>query len=80
MDRSGSRQSGRRSLRINPAHASHQEAIKGSITPGKLADLVVISMDILTAPPERLLDAKVVMTVFGGRINFEEGTAPGGSR
>lgn len=69
-----------RAYTINPAYASHQEAIKGSITPGKLADLVVISMDILTAPPERLLDAKVVMTVFGGRIIFEEGTAPGGSR
>ena len=53
------------------AYASFDEAEKGTLTAGKLADFVVLSDDILTAPPERLLTAKVLLTVMGGRTTFE---------
>ncbi len=56
---------------INPAHAAHEEAIKGSITPGKLADLVVLSENILDESPEKLLTTKVLLTVFDGRIVYK---------
>jgi predicted amidohydrolase YtcJ len=56
---------------INPAFASHEENLKGSITAGKLADLVVLSTDILHAPPESLLSATVDYTILGGEIVFE---------
>ncbi len=56
---------------INPAFASHEERVKGTITEGKLADLVVLSKDILQGPPEILLSTKVDYTVLGGEIVFE---------
>ena len=56
---------------INPAWSTHQEAIRGSIAPGKLADLVVLSRDISKMPPEQLLKTKAVYTILGGRIIFE---------
>ncbi|RJG20893.1 amidohydrolase [Massilia cavernae] len=52
----------------NPAWASHEENIKGSITEGKLADLVVLSKDILTLPPEEMLTTEVVHTILGGKV------------
>jgi len=49
------------------AYASFDEAVKGALAPGKLADLVVLSDNILLGPPERILKAKVLLTVLGGR-------------
>lgn len=60
---------------INPAFASHEEAIKGSISPGKLADLVVLSNDIVSASPERLLTTEVIYTFLGGRIVYQASSA-----
>jgi hypothetical protein len=56
---------------INNAWLTFEEATKGSIEPGKLADLVVLSEDPLTCPEPRLRDAQVMMTIVGGRIVFE---------
>jgi len=56
------------------AYASFDESQKGTITAGKYADFVVLSADILALPPERLLDAKVLLTVMGGRETYR---APG---
>lgn len=53
------------------AYASHEEDRKGSITPGKLADLVVLSQDIFRGSPRRILEAKVDLTVFDGQIVYE---------
>lgn len=55
---------------INPAWSSHEEDIKGSIAAGKLADLVVLSDDILAGPPEKLLRTKVDYTIFDGKVVY----------
>ena len=52
------------------AYASFDENEKGTLTSGKLADFVVLSEDILTNPPERILKARVVLTVMGGRETY----------
>ena len=56
---------------FNAAYASHEEDIKGSISAGKLADLVLLSDDATLAPPEKIKDIKVQMTVIGGKIKWE---------
>jgi predicted amidohydrolase YtcJ len=52
------------------AYASFDESQKGTITPGKYADFVVLSEDLLALPPERLLDAKVLLTVMSGHETY----------
>jgi hypothetical protein len=56
---------------INPAFASHEETIKGSITAGKLADLVVLSEDIFAVKPAELLKTRVTMTMLGGKVVYQ---------
>ncbi|MDP2729343.1 MAG: amidohydrolase [Dehalococcoidales bacterium] len=56
---------------INAAYASFEENIKGSITQGKLADLVLLSDDPTETPPERIKDIRVEMTIIGGEIVWE---------
>ncbi|MBV9156046.1 MAG: amidohydrolase, partial [Acidobacteriaceae bacterium] len=60
-----------RAYTLNPAFASHEESRKGSIEAGKLADLVVLSEDILSVPPEKILSAKVLYTILGGKIVYQ---------
>jgi len=55
---------------INGAYNSHEEAIKGSITPGKLADFVVLADDPHTVSKEKLKDIEIVRTVTGGSIVY----------
>jgi hypothetical protein len=57
---------------INSACASFEENIKGSIEVGKLADLIVLSDDILTIDPIKIKDAKVEMTMFDGKIIYKK--------
>ncbi len=54
------------------AYASFDEDLKGTLSPGKLADLVVLSDDILAVPPARILTTKVLLTVMGGRDTYRE--------
>jgi len=49
------------------AFAEHAEGRKGTLAPGKVADLVVLSQDLLAVPPERVKDTKVLLTVLGGQ-------------
>ncbi|MBI2906912.1 MAG: amidohydrolase [Chloroflexi bacterium] len=56
---------------LGGAYASSEEDVKGSITPGKLADLAVLNSDPTTHAPERLLELGVALTIVGGRIAWE---------
>jgi predicted amidohydrolase YtcJ len=58
------------SYTINNAIAAFEEDIKGSLTPGKLADVVVLSQDLLTVADDKLLDTKVDMTILGGAVVY----------
>ena len=60
-----------RMFTINGAYASFEERIKGSITPGKLADLVVLDRDPRTVAPEQLHTLRTEMTVIEGKVVFE---------
>jgi hypothetical protein len=53
------------------AFAAHAEKDLGSLTAGKLADLIVLSKDVMTVPPRDILSTTVITTVIGGRIVFE---------
>ena len=55
---------------LGSAYAEFQEREKGSLTAGKLADFVVLDTDIFAVAPERIRDAKVVVTVVGGKIVY----------
>ena len=57
----------------NGAYASLEEDIKGSIEPGKLADLVILSENILETPVERIKSVKADMTILDGEIVYERG-------
>jgi predicted amidohydrolase YtcJ len=57
---------------LEAAYAEFQENMKGSISPGKLADLVVLSRDIFSVPPREILDTHVVMTVLGGMVVYRD--------
>jgi predicted amidohydrolase YtcJ len=57
-----------RSYTVNNAWAEGEEANKGSLTVGKLADLVIIDRDLFKIPPTQLKDAKVLLTMVGGRV------------
>ncbi|MFC2169278.1 amidohydrolase [Acidobacteriota bacterium] len=66
-----SREEGLRSYTLDCAYSGFEEDIKGSLAPGKLADIVVLSEDILTVPDEVILDAKVLYTIVGGKVVFQ---------
>jgi predicted amidohydrolase YtcJ len=56
---------------INGAYNSHEEAIKGSIAPGKLADFVVLSDDLFTVDKEKIKDLQIARTVVGGTTVYK---------
>jgi len=61
-----------RSYTINAAYAAFEEDLKGSLTPGKLADVTVLSKDILTVTDDEILDAEVVYTIVGGKVLYQK--------
>jgi len=64
-----------KSYTIQNAYAAFEEEVKGSLSPGKYADIVVLSKDILTVPAEEIPQAKVLYTIVGGKILYRaEGT------
>jgi len=60
-----------RSATIDAAYAGFEEEIKGSLSPGKLADVVVLSRDILTVPEEEIRGTEILYTIVGGRVVHE---------
>ena len=59
-----------RTYTINGAYAAFEEDIKGSIEVGKLADLTILDKDIMTIQEDDILDAKVEMTIIGGKMVY----------
>lgn len=59
-----------RAYTIDAAYAAYEETLKGSLEPGKLADLVLIDRDISQVPPESIREARVLMTVVGGQVVY----------
>ena len=56
---------------MGSAFAEFQENEKGSISPGKLADMVLLSDDLFTIAPDKIRDVKVLKTFVGGRLVFD---------
>ena len=67
-----SREEALRSYTINCAYAAFQEDILGSLTPGKLADITVLSKDIMTVPGDEILDTEIVYTIVGGKVLYKK--------
>ena len=62
-----------RSYTVANAYAAFEEGIKGTLAPGKLADVVVLSRDLSAVPDAEIPGTEVVMTIVGGRVAFEKG-------
>ena len=58
---------------IAGAYADGSQNIKGTIRPGKLADLVLVNQDPTEASPEALKDIHPALTIVGGRVAWEAG-------
>ncbi len=69
-DQRMSREEALRSYTHNGAFAAFQEGSKGSLTVGKLADITVLSKDILTVPEEEIRSARVDYTIVGGKVLY----------
>jgi len=69
-DQRMSRMEALRSYTINAAYAGFEETIKGSLTAGKLADITVLSKDVMTIPEDQIPTAKVLYTIVGGKVQY----------
>jgi len=56
---------------MRSAYAESQEQEKGSISPGKLADMVLLSDDVLSIDPVTIRDVKVLKTWVGGKLTYD---------
>ncbi len=66
-----SREEALRSYTWNNAYAAFEEKLKGSLEPGKLADITVLSRDIMTIPEDEIVATDVVYTIVGGKVAFQ---------
>jgi predicted amidohydrolase YtcJ len=58
------------SFTLTPAYAAFEEKQKGSITPGKLADFLILEQDIMKIAPKDVLTTKIAATYVGGRLVY----------
>jgi len=61
-----------RAYTVGSAYAEFSEKEKGTITPGKFADMVILSRDIFKIDPKEIESAKVVLTIIDGRVVYED--------
>ena len=71
-DQKMSREQALRSYTLNGAYAAFAEDTLGSLTPGKLADITVLSKDIMTVAEDEIPKAEVVYTIVGGKIMYKK--------
>jgi predicted amidohydrolase YtcJ len=71
-DQRMSREEALRSYTWNNAYAAFEEKVKGSLETGKLADITVLSRDIMTIPEDQILSTDVVYTIVGGKVAYEQ--------
>ena len=71
-DQRMSRMEALKSYTIGGAYAAFEEQKKGTITPGKYADLVVLSKDIMTVPDDQIRTAEVLYTIVGGQVKYKK--------
>jgi predicted amidohydrolase YtcJ len=57
---------------LNGAYAAFEESSKGSLAPGKLADIAVLSKDIMTIPEQEILTTEVLYTIVGGKVAYKK--------
>jgi predicted amidohydrolase YtcJ len=63
-----------RAITLNAAYTLRQEKLTGSLEVGKLADFIVLDRNFFTIPAEDIANIKVLQTVVGGRVVYDEGT------
>ena len=61
-----------KSYTINAAYAAFEEGSKGTLKPGKYADIVVLSKDIMTVPDDQIPTADVLYTIVGGKVRYKK--------
>jgi len=71
-DQKMTREEALRSYTLNGAYAGFEEELKGSLTPGKLADITVLSRDILTCPEDEIPATEVLYTIVGGKVLYHK--------
>ena len=71
-DQRMSRMEALKSYTINGAYAAFEEENRGSLKPGKYADITVLSKDILKIPEDEIPAAKVVYTIVGGKVAYKK--------
>ncbi|MBZ5496084.1 MAG: amidohydrolase [Acidobacteriia bacterium] len=71
-DQRMSREEALKSYTLNAAYSGFEENSKGSLTPGKLADITVLSKDILTLPEDEIPTTVVKYTIVGGKVMFQK--------
>ena len=59
-------------LTLWPAYAAFQEEVRGTIEVGKLADVTILSKDIMTIPETEIMSADVVLTIVGGEVVYRK--------
>ena len=72
-DQRMSREEALKSYTWNGAYAAFEEDIKGSLEVGKLADITVLSQDILTVPEDEIPNTQIVYTIVGGTVVYRQG-------
>jgi len=71
-DQKMSREEALRSYTLNCAYSGFQEDILGSLAPGKLADITVLSKDIMTIPDDEILSTEILYTIVGGKVMYKK--------
>jgi predicted amidohydrolase YtcJ len=63
-----------KSFTLDAAYAAHAEQQTGSLVAGKLADIVILSHDVMTVAPKQILETKVWKTIVGGAVVYDATT------